>query len=188
MKNRRMTSVTTTGATTTTASTKCVHLYWVWDWRRAWRHQHCLIIDPLFGVWWTMKIWRGRGAWWITAHDKVRELSCDWWCRARRGVWAWRRSQCMAMFATWLNWNVVFQEKGWSRQERGWFTGFITCQIPDVWQIHSEAESEGVGSVQGTSVGSGGAPKIDAGNVCHLLCDPWFGGEEWEVPYTCCPL
>ena len=32
--------------------------------------------------------------------------------------------------------------------------------------------------VQGTSVLSGGAPKIDVGNVCHLLCDPWFGGEE----------
>ena len=32
--------------------------------------------------------------------------------------------------------------------------------------------------VQGRSVLSGGAPKIDVGNVCHLLCDPWVGGEE----------
>ena len=39
------------------------------------RHQHCLIIDPLFGVWYTIEIWRGKGAWWIAAHDEVRDLS-----------------------------------------------------------------------------------------------------------------
>ena len=32
-------------------------------------------IDPLFGVLYTIKIWRGKGAWWIAAHDEVRELS-----------------------------------------------------------------------------------------------------------------
>ena len=89
-----------------------------------------LIIDSLFGAWWTSGVWRGGGDWWIAADVEVKRRSVRSQFRRKKHS---LRGETMDIFNTGLNWNDEIQEKQkwegkfgrgktkWMRQQQLWW-------------------------------------------------------------------